>query len=184
MTTVENPSLWYRHFVGYKNGNGDHHTDFSALTAAYLEVHQPQLTALLGGEPTAIVVVPSTHGKTFEKLPLANVVRRSARFKELLVDGVSHVPGQVPGRQQYMPEAFKADPKLLSNQRVIVIEDLWVSGSKAVSTGGAVLQAGAKSVLILPIGREVRPSGPYCPQAYIDAMKRPYSVDDWPRGAL
>lgn len=181
MTIVTNPSLWYHRFTGYKNGHATFHLHLSALSAAYLNSHETDLTRLLGGSVTRIVVVPSTHGKPFSTLPLAGVVRQSVRFRDLLVDAVNHIPGTEIGRQEYNPSALHVRADLVRDQRVVVIEDLWVSGAKAVSTAGAVLQAGAVCVAILPLGREVRPSALYCPGEYVAKTKGPFDIRHWPR---
>jgi predicted phosphoribosyltransferase len=45
----------------------------------------------------------------------------------------------------------------VSGARVLLLDDTYVSGSRAQSAGAALRGAGARSVLIVPIGRVLRP---------------------------
>ncbi len=181
MTTVVNPSLWYRRLVGYKNGVEEHHTALAALTAAYLAAHETDLAHLLGGPIARIVVVPSTRRERSEDHPLARVVRRTKLFRDRFVNGLTYVTGATIARQEYKPSIYSVDAAALRGQRVLLIEDLWVSGAKAVSAAGAVLDAGAASVVITPIAREIRPSTSFCPDEYVQASNVAFDVDAWPR---
>jgi hypothetical protein len=181
MTIVLNPSLWYRRFVGYKNGDAEAHNALAALCSAYLAAHQDDLSTILGGPMTRITVVPSSRGRPFASQPLAGVLRRSVRYRDFLVEGLTYQPGGTIGRQEYKPAAYQVNIAAVRDQRVVLVEDLWVSGAKAVSAAGAVLEAGAHGVVILSMAREVRPDSDYCPQEYVDATGRPFDVDAWPR---
>jgi hypothetical protein len=180
MSTVKNPSLWYGRLVNYKNGDDKAHTLVSALITAYLTSHKPDIEQLLMGEISRIAVVPSTRGRQFNLHPLARAVQRSRLFGPLLSNALSHVPGSVIGRQEYKPAIYSADASQVRGERIVLIEDLWVSGARAVSAAGALLEAGAESVAVLPVAREVRPSTPFCPQEYVDQVAAAYNVDRWP----
>jgi predicted amidophosphoribosyltransferase len=153
----------------------------ASLATLYLVTQQANVEKLLGGSITAIVPVPSTRGRPFDKHPLAQALRRSVQFRDRIVDGMAHVLGGAIGRREYKPTIFVASSEALRDQRVVLIEDLWVSGAKAMSAAGAALTAGAASVLILPLARELRPS--FCGEdhPYLVAMGTPYSVKSWPR---
>lgn len=113
--------------------------------------------------------------------PLVRVIRRSVVFRDRLVEGLSYGPGETIGRQEYKPSVYQADLAALRDQRVALIEDLWVSGAKAVSAAGAILEAGAASVVIISIAREVRPDSDFCPEEYVRATEAPFDIDAWPR---
>lgn len=181
MSTVMNPSLWYRRLVGYKNGNTEDHTALAALCTAYLAAHGEHLSDMLGGPMDRIVVVPSSRGRPFATHPLASVIRRSVVFRDRLVEGLRYAPGETIGRQEYKPSVYRAIPGTLRRQRIALLEDLWVSGAKAVSAAGAVLDAGADSVVIVSIAREVRPDSDFCPEEYVRATEAPFDIDAWPR---
>jgi adenine/guanine phosphoribosyltransferase-like PRPP-binding protein len=181
MSTVINPSLWYGRLINYKNGSDQDHTLVSALIAAYLTAHESRIAELLGGAISRITVVPSTRGRRFAVHPLARAVQRSRFFGERLVNAVTHRLGEQIARQEYKPSIYAIDGAMVAGERVVLIEDLWVSGARAVSAAGGLLEAGAASVVILPIAREIRTSTPFCPEEYVNAVKARYAIDTWPR---
>jgi hypothetical protein len=181
MSTANNPSSWYSAIVNYKNGGTQSHTLVAALVAAYIREHSERLNDLLGGEFTQIVVVPSTRGRGFEDHPLPQAIRRIVPFKDRLSQAISHVAGATIGRQEYNTSIFSVVRPSVRGSRILLIEDLWVSGAKAVSGAGALIDAGASSVVILPIVREYRSPNDYCPQEYRAKAQAPYDVSNWPR---
>jgi predicted amidophosphoribosyltransferase len=181
MSTANNPSPWYSGIVNYKNGGNQSHTLVASLVAAYIAEHLSRINALLGDDYTQIVVVPSTRGRAFAVHPLPQAIRRIIALKDRISDSLSHVPGSTIGRQEYNPSIFAVDASSVRDGRIVLIEDLWVSGSKAVSAAGALLQAGASAVVILPIVREYRSPSDFCPQEYQAAASSPYSLGHWPR---
>ena len=181
MSTANNPSPWYSGIVNYKNGGNRSHTLVASLVAAYVAEHKQRINALLGANYTQIVVVPSTRGRSFAVHPLPQAIRRIVALKDHISDALNHVPGSTIGRQEYKPSIFTVDASSVRNAKILLIEDLWVSGSKAVSGAGALLQAGASSVVILPIVREYRSPSDFCPQEYQSAASSPYDLGYWPR---
>lgn len=181
MSIAANPSHWYSSLINYKHGSKDDLTLVSAMIAAYLTAHEDRLVGMLGGSISHVVTVPSTKGKPFREQPLAKAVSRSARFRERLVDGLAHVPGAALKRQEYKPAIFTSPPGAVDGGRIVLIEDLWVSGATAVSGAGALLASGARSVVIVPVGREIRVDTDFCPGEYVDLARQPYDVDAWPR---
>ncbi|HEY4320934.1 MAG TPA: hypothetical protein VGM77_07085 [Gemmatimonadales bacterium] len=182
MSVAASPGPWYRRLVGYKNNNADDHTSIAALSTAYIEAHKHRIEAILHGSIEHIVVVPSSRAdRPFASQPLANVIRRSRPFRALLADGLSWVPSASLARATYDPEVFREGGDLVSGKRVLLLEDLWVSGSHPLSAAGKLLALGASAVMILPVAREVSVDfcGPSHP--YIIAMESAYSVDHWPR---
>jgi predicted amidophosphoribosyltransferase len=182
MSTVTNPGPWYSSLVNYKHGSTNDYNLVSALIAAYLRAHEHQIRDLLGGDFSRIAVVPSTRGRPFNEHPLARAVGRSEAFRSRLTDALSHVASATIARQEYKPAIYAANAGAVEGQRVVLIEDLWVSGAKAVSAAGALLASGATSVAILPVAREIRPSTPsFCPEEYVRKTNESYNVDFWPR---
>lgn len=182
MSVAASPGPWYRRLVGYKNNNGDDHTSIAALSTAYIEAHKRRIEALLQGAIDQIVVVPSSRAdRPFASQPLANVIRRSVPFRSLLADGLGWVPGATLARATYDPEVFRKGVDSVSGKRVLLLEDLWVSGSHPLSAAGKLLALGARSIMILSVAREV--SVDFCGEShpYIIAMESAYSIDHWPR---
>lgn len=69
----------------------------------------------------------------------------------------------------------------MARQRVLLLEDVWVTGSTPISAAAALLREGAAAVAGVPLARVVdsvfwRESHPYR-----EAMARPYDLDTWPR---
>lgn len=181
MSIAGNPGKWYSSLRNYKHGSKNDHTLISALIAAFLTAHHHRIQAILGGTISHVVVVPSTRGRPFSEQPLVAAVKRSALFGARLLDGLTHIHGAAIAPQQYKPEAFTAYPKLVRGERIVLIEDLWVSGATAISGAGALLDAGAHSVVIVPVARQIRSDDGFCPTEYVHLTTSGYDVDAWPR---
>lgn len=83
-------------------------------------------------------------------------------------------------RQKYLPEAFRVVADV-SDGRILLIEDTWTTGSTAISTAGALLAAGAESVVVLSLARKVNSDYWSDQHPYLAAMKRPWDPKFWPR---
>ena len=67
------------------------------------------------------------------------------------------VPAKAPDgwrRQRLIPEAFLVSEDL-ADQRVLLIDDTWVTGTTALSTAIAIKDKGATSLALIPIARMV-----------------------------
>lgn len=181
MSTARNPSPWYSKLVGYKNFEGEQQFAVAALSHLFVTTHQTKIEGLLGGEIDAITIVPSTRGKTFDNQPLRRTLERSPFFRGKLKPLVSYRTGTSVPRQTYTPRAFPCTREAES-ARILLVEDTWVSGSKAVSTAGALLEAGAKSVVIATVARLVEKPG-YFPadHPYYERVSQPHEYMRWPR---
>lgn len=181
MSTAHNPSPWYSKLVGYKHFEREHQLAVAALSHLFAVAHQEKIESLLGGEIDAITIVPSTRGKTFEDQPLRHTLQMSPFFAGKLRPLVSHRTGISVPRKTYTPEAFPCSGNA-KGARILLVEDTWVSGATAVSTAGALLEAGAKSVVIATIARLVEKPG-YFPadHPYYARMAQPHGYTRWPR---
>jgi predicted amidophosphoribosyltransferase len=150
----------------------------AALGHLYVQTHADAIAELLGGTPTAIAAVPSTRGWQSTQQPLYRALDRSSVLRTKLRVLQKH-DGSAVGRREYKPGAFPVGASL-RGERVILVEDLWVTGAKALSAAGALMAAGA-SVVLLVIGREVNSTYTDDDQPYRAAMKAPFSIDSWPR---
>lgn len=181
MSTARSPSPWYSKLVGYKNFQRQHQVPIAALAHLFANTHRHRIEGMLAGEVEIVALVPSTRGKTFEQQPLRETLSRSQYFRERLQGIVSHRTGTQVPRKTYTPEAFGCSPAV-QGARILLIEDLWVSGSKAVSTAGALLEAGAAGVVIAPIARMIEPPGYYpADHPYFAWMSQPHDYTRWPR---
>ncbi|MEW5926837.1 MAG: hypothetical protein AB1941_05105 [Gemmatimonadota bacterium] len=182
MTVAADPSPWYTRLATYKTFGAQHRALLASLIYTYLAKHEAEIAAALGGGPDYLTIVPSTRGLPVEKQPLRGVLRMVQPLEERFQPVLTHVPGCAVPRNGYRPECFTADPADVDGTRALVIEDTWVTGAKAVSAAGALLDAGAASVLILPVARRVQPgSGFHRPDhPYFTAIQRPYDISFWP----
>ncbi|HEY6472041.1 MAG TPA: hypothetical protein VIY26_04050 [Acidimicrobiales bacterium] len=132
------------------------------LCAGFLRAHAACVTALAGGRPDFVLPVPSTHrpgGSPIARLPgLAADVEAAlpgVRWTGLLVRTCEPV-----GHMRPSPRAFVVPPTLRSRvagRRVVLLDDTYVSGSRSQSAAAGLRRAGAASVVVVVLGRVVRP---------------------------
>ncbi|HEX6925389.1 MAG TPA: hypothetical protein VF167_08160 [Longimicrobiaceae bacterium] len=145
--------------------------------------HRSRIEELLGGAPDAFTVVPSTRGVPFNKQPLRNVLNLIVPWRRQLVQLLEHDPNVKVPRRSYRPEAFRPVGSV-EGARVVLVEDLWVSGAKAVSAAGSLIQAGAHRVVIVPIARMIDPPGSAffaADHPYFEWMMEEHDYKRWPR---
>lgn len=181
MTSVVKPSPWYSLLAGYKTSAPQYMPVLASVAHAYLTEHQADLDNMLGGKAAVLTLVPSTRGFTFENQPLRRTLAMSTELRGRLVQTMTHRPNVQIGRQEFKPSAFKVMKSLVKDERVILVEDTWISGSKALSAAGALLDAGAREVAIVSIARVLDDSFWPSDHPYREAMKAPYDHKAWPR---
>lgn len=181
MTSVLNKSIWYSKLWNYKRGETNFWPVIAALVHTYLEQNRGHIEGLLGGTITRLAVVPSKRGFTYDTQPLVKAVALVESLADLLVRLVDFVPGARLGRWEYNPAAFSASAPEAAGERVVLLEDAWITGATAVSAAGRLLEAGADAVVILPLARAVDVE--FWPELhpYRQAMKTPYDPSAWPR---
>jgi len=140
----------------YKPGREVFEPRFRALLGdlirRFFTAHGSNLEHHLGGW-TDIVVVPSTYRTgehpLREVLQTVGVINRSG-----LVQGVG-----LPGRHRtYEPDLFRVDSVRASRRRVLLIEDVYVTGARSQSCATALRSAGADVAGIVAVGRRVNPN--------------------------
>lgn len=179
MTTALNPSPWYSRLATYKRGRVDAGLDLAALTFEFLSCHQDDLASLLGGRIDLMTSVPSKRQlHSPEDQPLFAILRKIAGLP--LEPLLHYRTGQSLQRGEYAPGRFEAISKKVSTSTVVLIEDTWVTGATATSAAGALLEAGAETVAILPIARAINDDW-LGDHPYRAALKQPYDLDRWPR---
>lgn len=185
LTSTLEEGPWYSQLVAYKTISQDPWPLLGGLVTRFATLHADKISELLGGVPTATTVVPSKRGRRMPQQPLYRV----------LTGAVSAAPGSLPQpqtllehtgeavpRQSYTPGAFRVPQgQRVNAARVVLVEDAWTSGATAISAAGALLDAGAAQVLVIPIARLVRESFWGDAHAYLRAMRAPYDISHWPR---
>ena len=183
MSTALKPSPWYTYLLQYKNGLLDAYGPILAAVAyTFLSEHEDDIAALLGGPPTCVTVVPSTRGFSHAEQPLVKALSLIAPLKEQLEYTLDHVPGSSVDRWHYNPAAFAAGPTSVEDERILLVEDAWITGATPISAAGALLRDGAASVAIVALARVVNEgflSDPKHP--YRQGMEVLYDPAAWPR---
>ncbi len=183
MTSALSPSPWYTWLLTYKQGHPEYGSALAALAYVYLETNVGPLAELLGGQPTVLSIVPSKKpGVTFAHQPFRQALALVPPLGVRLRHTLAHVLGQEVGRREYNPAAFGPGPASVDGERVILLDDTWVTGATAVSAAGALLREGAASVVIVPLARMVDSEFWSKDDPYRQAMNAaPYDPAAWPR---
>jgi len=74
ITSALNPGPWYTRLQQYKAGHHEYAWVLVALLEKYLAAHADDVTALLGGPPDLVTIVPSKRGTAYADQMLARVV--------------------------------------------------------------------------------------------------------------
>jgi len=133
-----------------------------SLTAAFLRAHEDCIAALAGGRPDFVLPVPST------VRPGGSPI---ARIPGLAADVESALPGvrwtgllcrtsEPVGHMRPSARAFAVPPTLrcrVADRRLILLDDTYVSGARSQSAAAALRRAGACSVVVVCLGRVLRP---------------------------
>lgn len=147
LTTAFRPSRWYEVLRSYKAAHQEYGWLLGSVLAMGFVARAPVMRALLGGEPTLVAVVPSKRRRTPQQLlQVARLVLPH------VADALSFAGGVLP-RHEYRPAVFHTHR--VANHRIVLVDDLWVSGATITSAAGALLRDGAKSVVLMPIARHV-----------------------------
>jgi hypothetical protein len=133
-----------------------------SLTAAFLRSHAGCIATLAGGRPHFVLPVPSTvrpGGSPIARVPgLATDVESAlpgVRWTGLLCRTSEPV-----GHMHPSARAFAVPPTLrcrVTDKRLLLLDDTYVSGARSQSAAAALRRAGASSVVVVALGRVLRP---------------------------
>ena len=185
ITSCLEESAWYSQLLAYKTNSQDPWPLLGGLVTRFATVHAKKIAALLGGAPTATTVVPSKRGRPMVEQPLFRLLAAAVKATPGALPPpailLAHNGNAVP-RQTYTPGAFGVPRgQRVRAARVVLVEDSWTSGATAVSAAGALVEAGAQTVVILPIARLIKSSFWGDEHPYLQAMRAPYDITHWPR---
>jgi hypothetical protein len=189
MTIAMNPSPWYSSLWTYKRAQFEENAPkVAALVYLWITTHRRRIEQLLGGPWDMMTIVPSKkEGATFDTQQLRRALALVKPIDDVLVETLRFVPGVEYGRSRYTPDIFEASTTRVRGRRVVIIEDTWITGATALSAAGALMSLGARSIVITPAAREVRPEfwdkdGPH---PFCEAVRgAEYEINSWPRAAL
>jgi len=156
ITTALKPSLWYTKLLRYKKFSPEYQKTLAALFREWFVHNQEHIERLLGGNVQAIIVIPSTRFPRISsgQHPLHQTLAFLPGFADLLSPALSYTGpiGKFP-RHTYKPEFFQIDLPSLKGKRVLLVDDLWVSGARMASAAGALQQAGINDFLCVLLAR-------------------------------
>jgi predicted amidophosphoribosyltransferase len=183
MTVAMNPGPWYSILQTYKKGQFRENADVVASIAyEWLKRHRSHVAAMLGGSIEVITIVPSKRGYSYVAQPFRRALVKLGAFERRLTETLRCDHPERYDRMKYAPAIFTVvDASKIRGRRVLLLEDTWISGATAVSAAGALLDAGAKTVAITPLAREISPAFHAANTTYLAYLKRSYSIDVWPR---
>jgi len=133
------------------------------------------------GSIDSIATVPSSGGRN-GKHPVDEMRRMFGDgFVQLDLTYVGPAGLERAQRRVLDPQRFRVDADLVRGQRVLLLDDAWVSGVHIQSAAGAMKLAGAARVVAVPIGRVVSPAYAEA-RAYLEDHRPPppYSPDICP----
>jgi hypothetical protein len=182
------PSPLYTVLMGYKESAVDvARRRFAGLLAdqltAHLDRHGACLAAVLGGTADLVLPVPSSARPSGAPLrhiaglgpSAARACGPSARWRpDLLRRSLAPVGHMRPHRAAFAV----ADPTAVARARVLLLDDTYVSGSRAQSAGAALRRAGARSAVIVVVGRILRPDRLPAHDDYLARVRRLGIGDD------
>jgi glutamine phosphoribosylpyrophosphate amidotransferase len=167
------PSPLYTVLLGYKESPvADARRRFGALIRAlvadFLHRHGPSLAALAGGPLDVVTVVPSSRRPGLAPLALVAglgpdvaTALPSSHWEPGLLRRTAAPGGPPPvAHMRPHPAAFHLHAPgrdAVSDARVLLLDDTYVSGARSQSAAVSLHLAGARAVVIVPLGRVLRP---------------------------
>ena len=179
------PGPLYAVLMGYKEspvGEARHRYApmVRAVLNAFLAVHAPCVAAAAGGPIRLVVPVPSTARPSGSPLAAVNGLAEDVSHR---MDGARWSSGMLRrgdapvGHMWPDADAFPVTPEArpgLAGGRCLLLDDTYVSGARAQSAAAALRRAGASAVVIVVLGRVLRPDRVPAHAAYLQrAMRLP-----------
>jgi hypothetical protein len=135
------------------------------LLASFLAAHGACVAAAGGGPVGLVLAVPSTarpDGPPLGALPGLGAAVRSALGGACWAPRLlRRAPAADVGHMRPGAHAFEVVPgmpvRVLRGRRAVLLDDTYVSGARAQSAAAALRRAGVSSVVIVPVGRVLRP---------------------------
>jgi hypothetical protein len=114
-----------------------------------------QRAAGMTGPPTSLAVVPSGQGRAGSH-PLAGLVASCLTLPWVQLSACA----QPAARGRQVDPGWVRVDGAVPGERVLVVDDTWVSGGSAQSAAMALKRAGAAAVAVVVLGRHVNPADP------------------------
>ena len=187
MTIAWNPSPWYTRLETYKTFSRENMPLLAATVHRFFERFPDEIAGLLGGPPDVLCITPSKRGLPVSVQPLRRLLELIEADLPSIEVLLAHNPAAALGHNDFNPDAFTADEQKVSDRRILLLEDTWVSGATAASAATMLLRKGASTVAILPIARCLNrysvTQRHTAESPYVQAANVPWASDGliWPR---
>ena len=148
-----------------------------SMSAAFLRAHADCVAALAGGRPDFVLPVPSTARPSGS--PIARVPGLAADVESALPGvrwtGLLCRTGEPVSHMHPSARAFFVPPTLrgrIAGRRLVLLDDTYVSGARSQSAAAALRRAGAASVVVVALGRVLRPERVRAHAAFLSRRRR------------
>lgn len=151
----------------------------STMLAGYLAVQVGPMQERWG-EWDVLTVVPSTGGSVDH--PLSDLIANCGADTRAPIRTLLRRTGVPLTRRDFTPDAYVADD--IEGLRVLVVDDVYVTGTRAQSAAAALRLGGAVPVRILVLGRRINPEfHPLAATLWQRQAELPYAFSEVPTGA-
>lgn len=127
-----------------------------ALLVRFLQAHRACLERLLGGPWTLVTSVPSSSGRP-PPHPLDRAIGKSRSLRSLMAPVLQRGPHDLDHNIASDRGYVLRDDADVHDQRILLLDDTFTSGARAQSAASRLLIEGAGSVVIVCVGRVIRP---------------------------
>jgi len=150
------------------------HFRLAVLYTLFHNAHRRCLERAAGGAFTHIATVPSTRARAGVH-PLQQIIQVAHGSLSLITGAANEAYGNVRefacDRFQVLPLAATPSPP-----RVLLLEDLWVTGARAQSMAHALKKAGAAAVVAVALGRQINHDHPPNRSLLEAARQAPFDI--------
>ncbi|MET7338985.1 hypothetical protein [Nonomuraea sp. NPDC005650] len=159
--------------------------DFLAATVThFFQKHGRCLQGCAGGPFTVVATIPSTRteqpAEAFDTMTrvVSRVGALAGLHRPFLLEVVDTCAPVLANRKSHR-KAFRIRGDRLDKQRVLLVDDLFVSGAHVQSAASALIEKGAAAVVALVVARHINPDSkdPYSAGIWRESCARPYSFD-------
>jgi hypothetical protein len=184
------PGPLYSVLMGYKESpTAEARLRFGAIVDAlctdFFQRHGRCLAAALGGPVDVVLPVPSSSRPG--RAPLDRVPGLAGHVEQSLAPAASWRPsvlrraGGPIGHMRPSAAAFEVPAPFrpaVKGRRLVLLDDTYVSGSRAQSAAAALRRAGARATLIVTLGRVVRPDRSTLHERFLRRCEAPVGTGD------